>query len=62
MGSKFKKDEELKTEVKQLSNDFPELFERNGRIKNYDVKINLKSDEKLHSKKQGEFQYNCKMH
>ena len=46
-----KKDDKLCAEVKQLSNEFPELFERNGRIKNPPVKINLKSDSKITQQK-----------
>ena len=45
------KDEELSAEAKQLSNDFLTLFERNGRIKNHQVKINLKSDAKISQQK-----------
>ena len=41
------KDEELSAEAKQQSNEFPDLFKRNGRIKNHQVKINLKSDAKV---------------
>ena len=45
------KDEELSAEAKQPSNKFPDLFKRNGRIKNYQVKINLKSDAKFSQQK-----------
>ena len=45
------KDEELSAEAKQLSNEFPDLFKRNGRIKNHQVKINLKSDAKISQQK-----------
>ena len=45
------KDEELSAEAKQLSNEFPDLFKRNGRIKNHQVKFNLKSDAKIFQQK-----------
>ena len=45
------KDEELSAEAKQLSNEFPDWFKRNGRIKNHQVKINLKSDAKISQQK-----------
>ena len=37
--------------MKQLSNEFPNLFERKGRSKNHQVKTNLKSDAKLSQQK-----------
>ena len=46
-----KKDEELSAEAKQLSNEFPDLFKRNGRTKNHQVKINIKSDAKISQQK-----------
>ena len=45
------KDEELSAETKQQSNEFPDLFKRNGRIRNHQVKINLKSDAKISQQK-----------
>ena len=45
------KDEELSAEAKQLSNEFPDLFKRNRRIKKHQVKINLKSDAKISQQK-----------
>ena len=45
------KDEELSAETKQLSNEIPDLFKRNGRIRNHQVKINLKSDAKISQQK-----------
>ena len=44
------KDEEPK-ETKQLSKEFPDLFKRNGRIRNHQVKINLESDAKISQQK-----------
>ena len=44
------KDVELSSEVKQLSSDFPNV-ERNGRIKNHQVKFNLKPDAKITQQK-----------
>ena len=49
------KDEELGAESKQLSNEFPDLFKRNGRMKNYQVKINLKSDANVSQQKRRRF-------
>ena len=53
MGSKFsrKKHVELRAQEKQLSRKLPNLFERNGRIKNYQEKINLKSDAEITKQK-----------
>ena len=45
------KDEELSAEAKQLSNEFPDLFKKNGRIKIHQVKIFLKSDAKISQQK-----------
>ena len=45
------KNEELSAEAMQLSNEFPELFKRNGRRKNHQVKFNLKSDAKISRQK-----------
>ena len=45
------KDEELSAKTKQLSNEFPDLFKRNGRIKNHQVKFNLKSGAKSSQQK-----------
>ena len=33
-----RKDEELSAEAKQLSNEFPDLFKRNGKLKNHQTK------------------------
>ena len=49
--SSVEKDEELSVEAKQLSNELPDLIKRNGRIKNQQVKINLKSDAKISHQK-----------
>ena len=57
----IEKDEELSAKVKQLSNDFPEKFERNGRIKKHQEKSTLNPMRKLHSKKEAELQNNFKL-
>ena len=39
--------EELSVETKKMVNEFPKLFKRNGKLKNYEVKIRLKEDARI---------------
>ena len=43
----FQKDEEHCAEIKKFVNELPNLFERNGRVKNLQVNIKLKKDAKI---------------
>ena len=45
------KDEELSEETKQFVKDFPKLFSRKGKIKNHQVKINLKNEARVSQQK-----------
>ena len=47
----IEKEEELSTETKQFCNDFPQLFKRNGKIKDHEIKIKLKPDAKITQQK-----------
>ena len=55
----IEKDKELCEETKIFSNECKKLFNRNGKVKNHQVKRNLKKDARIDL--QVEFQFNCKM-
>ena len=40
-------EEKMGPEVQQLFGEFPKLFKRRGRVKNYEIKINMKSNAKI---------------
>ena len=48
------------TEVQQLEKEFPNLFRRNGRVKNHEIKIEMKEAARIHNKKAAEFQFSYK--
>ena len=42
---------QLSPEIKQLIGDFPKLFTRNGRVKNYEIKIKMKDNARISQQK-----------
>ena len=47
----IEKKSELSVETKQLVTEFPELFKRQGKVNNYKIKINLKSEAEVSQQK-----------
>ena len=47
----IEKENELSPETKQLVNEFPKLFIRQGKVNNYQIKINLKPESKVTQQK-----------
>ena len=47
----IEKETELSAEAKQFVNEFPKLFERKGKIKNHQVRINFKTGAKITQEK-----------
>ena len=47
----IEKENELSPETKQLVNDFPKLFKRQGKVNIYQIKINLKPETKVSQQK-----------
>ena len=43
--------ESISPEVKQIMREFPELFKRKGRVKNYEIKIDMKNNAKISQQK-----------
>ena len=43
----IEKENELGQETKQLVNQFPNLFKRQGKVNNYQIKFNLKTEAKI---------------
>ena len=43
--------EKISPEVQQFIEEFPHLFKRKGRVKNYEIKINMKNDAKISQQK-----------
>ena len=54
-------EEKQSPDIKQLVGEFPKLFKRKGRVKNYEIKINMKDDVKLRSKRDAASPSNCKI-
>ena len=46
---------ELSTEAKQFVKEFPKLFERKGKIKNHQVRMNFKTGAKIKQQKERRF-------
>ena len=44
-------EEKISPEVQQFIGEFPNLFKRRGRVKNYEIKINMKSNAKISQQK-----------
>ena len=47
----IEKKSELSAETKQLVTEFPELFKRQGKVNNYKIKLNLKSEAEVSQQK-----------